>query len=308
VVAAVSVFPGDGCPAREAIDTNLESLGALVLLTQLGTAEVRVQEPSLHVFFRDRRGESLGVRVVTATSDCGTRAALAAAVIAAFVGEWAQTKLADAVSPPAASSTATPGAAAAPPPEANRTQQAEPGVRVSAAAQPISSTTRTWQAELGAMAFGIHDGDAGSFGFGLRASLNRGAYMASALVEGSLDRERPLGPGQGAYRFLRAGLGLGVRWQWPRIFLDTTVVPMVERLSLQGKNVTTPKQATDWGFVVAGHASLGWNRPRWRPFLFIGASYSSPSQRMTLSDTDVRVPLSSVNVEAGLGVSLRIWP
>ena len=28
---------------------------------------------------------------------------------------------------------------------------------------------------------------------------------------------------------------------------------------------------------------------------------------MTLAGTDVRVPLSSVNVEAGLGVSLRIW-
>jgi len=82
VVAAVSVFPGDGCPAREAIDTNLESLGALVLLTQLGTAEVRVQEPSLHVSFLDRRGGSLGVRVVKVTSDCGTRATLAAAVIA----------------------------------------------------------------------------------------------------------------------------------------------------------------------------------------------------------------------------------
>jgi hypothetical protein len=98
-VAAVSVLPDNSCPTSDAIDANLERLGALVLLNQLGTAEVRVQEPSLHVFFLDRRGGSLGVRVVTATSDCGARAALAAAVIAAFVGEWTQTKLADAVSP-----------------------------------------------------------------------------------------------------------------------------------------------------------------------------------------------------------------
>ena len=287
-VAAVSVFPDDGCPASDAIDTNLERLGALALLTQLGTAEVRVQEPSLHVSLLDRRGGSLGVRVVTVTSDCGTRATLAAAVIAAFVGEWAQTKLADAVSTPAAPPTANPATATA--------------------AQPIALARPTWQAELGVVTFGIHDGDAGGLGFGVRANLNRGAYMASALVEGSLDREQPLGDGQGAYRFLRAGLGLGVRWQWPSIFWDTTVVPMVERLSLQGRNVTAPKDVTDWGFVLAGHASLGWNGPRFRPFLFVGASYSMPGQRMTLTDGNVKsVPLSSVNVEAGLGVSLRIW-
>jgi hypothetical protein len=167
---------------------------------------------------------------------------------------------------------------------------------------------RTWQAELGVVAFGIHDGNAGGLGFGVRANLNRGAYMASALVEGSLDREQPLGDGQGEYRSLRAGLGLGVRWLWPRVFWDTTVVPMVERLSLQGRNVIAPKDATDWGFVLAGHSSLGWNGPRFRPFLFVGASYSIPGQRMTLTDGNVKpVPLSSVNVEAGLGVSLRIW-
>ena len=306
-VATTTVFPNDGCPSSDAIDANLEGLGALALLAQLGTAEVRVQEPSLHVFFRDRRGESLGVRVVTATSDCGTRAALAAAVIAAFVGEWAQTKLADAVSRPAAPPTAKPATAPAPQAEAHRTQQGEPDAKARSAAQPASSTARTWQAELGALAFGIYDGDAGGFGFGARANLNRGAHMASALVEGSLDRERSLGGGKGAYRFLRAGLGLGVRQQWPSVFWDVTVFPMVERLSLQGKNVIAPRDATDWGFVLAGQTSLGWNAPRFRPFLFVGASYVIPGQRMTLADTNVRVPLSSVNFEAGLGVSFRIW-
>jgi hypothetical protein len=286
--AAVRVSPDDGCPAGDAIAANLEGLGALALLAQLGTAEVRVQEPSLHVFFRDLRGESLGVRVVTATSDCRTRAALAAAVIAAFVGEWAQTKLADAASPAAAPATAA--------------------ARPAEATQPIASTTRPWQAELGAMAFAIHDGDAGGFGFAVRANLNRGPYLACALIEGTLDREQPLGGGQGAYRFLRAGLGLGLRKPWARIFWDATVVPMVERLSLQGKNVIAPKDATDWGFVLAGHTALGWNAPRFRPFLFVGASYVIPGQRMTLLDTKVKVPLSSVNIQAGLGVSLRIWP
>jgi len=304
-VAAVSVFPEEGCPASDAIDANLERLGALALLTRLGTAEVMVQEPSLHVSFLDRRGRSLGVRVVKVTSDCGTRATLAAAVIAAFVGDWAQTKLADAVSTPAAPPTVNPASAAAAQTAANRNQQGEPAAKKTA---PMALDRPTWQAELGVVAFGVHDGDAGGLGFGVRANLTRGAYLASAVVEGALDREQPLGDGQGAYRFLRAGLGLGVRSQWPSIFWDTTVVPMVERLSLQGRNVIAPKDATDWGFVLAGHASLGWNGPRFRPFLFVGASYSIPGQQMTLTDGNVKpVPLSSVNVEAGLGVSLRIW-
>jgi hypothetical protein len=302
-VAAVSVFPGDGCPAGDAIEANLERLGALIPLTQLGGAEVRVQEPSLHVFFHDQRGESLGVRVVTASSDCGTRAALAAAVIAAFVGDWVQTKLADAAPPPAVPPPANTRTAAAPP----ATRQPEPGGKAEATAQPTSPTRPPWQAELGPMIFGIHDGDVGGFGLGVRADLNRGAWMATVLVEGTFDREQPLGSGQGAYRFQRAGLGFGIR-QHSRVFWDAALVPMIERLLLRGKNLVTEDDATDWDFVLAGHTRLGWNGRLLRPFLFVGASYRIPSQRMTLTGVDVNVPLSSFNVEAGLGISLRISP
>ena len=310
-VAEVIVFPGDGCPTSDAIDANLERLGALVPLAQLGTAEIRVQEPSLHVLFRDRHGEALGVRVVTATSDCGTRAALAAAVIAAFIGDWAQTKFADAVSPPKLPPSTLPpstnaSAKAASRPMVPPARQSEPGAKTMTAAQPHQPTRPTWQAELGAMVFGIHDGDVAGFGFGMRADLNRDAYVVTALVEGSADREQPLGSGQGAYRFLRAGLGLGVRQQGARVFWDATLVPTLERLSLQGRNLEDGREAADWDFVLSGHTRIGWNGQRLRPFLFVGASYSTPNQRMTLTDGGNPVPISSLNVEAGLGISLRI--
>jgi hypothetical protein len=285
-VAAVSVLPDEGCPAARAIEANLDRLGVLSSLAQLGGAEVRVQEPSLQISFRDHRGESLGLRVVAASPDCAARATLAAAVIASFTGSWAQTKL-------------------APPPSASMSPPA-PLVGVPASAKP--STERPWQTELGALAFGIHDGDAGTFGLGARADVGRGAWMATMLVEGSWPRERPLGGGQGDYRFLRAGIGPGIRAQGSHFFWDGSVLAMIDRLALQGNNLSPGRTANDWEFTVAGTTRLGWNGRRTRPFLFVEVSYSTPSQNMTLTGSNVTVPLSQINVEAGLGISLGILP
>jgi hypothetical protein len=279
---AVIVSPGDTCPSSDAIARHLQQLGALELLPQLGTALVRVEGPSLHLTFRDHQGDPLGNRVVTATADCEARAALAAAVIAAFVGEWAPQ---------------------APPVSA-------PAVKVE---KNVPSKPR-WQSDLGAMMSAVHDGDEGGFAIGVRADLGRGPWLASALVEGSSERERPLrsdqgGSGQGAYRFVRAGLGLGVRTLASRIFWDASLLPMVDRLSLVGKQLAASRTVTRWGLAVAGQTRLGWNGPHVRPFLFVGASYRAPGERMTLENRPaVKVSLSPFNVEAGLGIAFAISP
>ena len=182
--AAVTVIPNDGCPASEAIDANLERLGALTLLSQLGTAEVRVEGPSLYVSLRDRRGEPIGARAVAAVGDCAGRAALVAAVIAAFVGDWAQTEIArPQPAAPAATRKADAVPAAAP-----ATAEAG-GVPAAAAAKLL----RPWHAELGVMALGLYDGDVGGFGLGGRVDLGRGAWTLAGLVEGSFDRQQALG-------------------------------------------------------------------------------------------------------------------
>jgi hypothetical protein len=277
--ASVVVLPRDECPSSDAIASRLEHLGALDLLAQLGAAEVRVEAPSLRLSFRDRRGDPLGARVVTATSDCEARAALAAAVIAAFVGEWTQTAL-------------------APAPE-KATAKAETG----------ASPGKRWQADLGALIAAVHDGDEGGYGLGVRADLGHGLWLLSALVENSSERARTLGAGQGAYRFLRASIGLGVRTLGPHVFWDATLLPMIDRLSLAGKELAANRTVTRWGFVVAGQTRLGWSGGRLRPFLFLAASYRIPGERMTLENRPgVKVPLSATNVEAGVGISLRIFP
>jgi hypothetical protein len=273
--AAVTVLPDDACPSGEAVATHLQRLGALALVSELGTAEVHIEEPSLRLHFRDRRGDALGDRVVTAPADCDARAALAAAVIAAFAGEWTRTAI-----PPA-------------------------GAAATAKAAPPSLP---WRSELAVAGGALHDGDTGGFGLGVRVDLGRGAWLAGVQVEASSERERALGPGQGGYRFVRAGLGLGVRQAWSRLFWDVTLVPMVDRLSLVGKNHLANLTVTTWGFALAGQTRLGWAFGRVRPFLFMAASYRIPRERMTLLDRPDNVLLSAVNLEAGLGICLGISP
>jgi hypothetical protein len=108
---------------------------------------------------------------------------------------------------------------------------------------------------------------------------------------------------------MRAGLGLGIRKPWSRVFLDATLLSMVDRLSMAGKGLETNYTATSWGFAVAGQTRFGWTSWRLRPFLFAQASYRVPGQRMTLLDRpEVKVPLSAVNLEGGLGISFGLLP
>jgi hypothetical protein len=283
--AAVSVLPDRDCPASLDVEARLEQLGELSALARLGSAEIAVDEPALRVSFRDTRGEPLGVRVVTAGPDCQARVVLAAAVIAAFAGEWTKTELAE---PPAANSRAGAGSPTALP-------------------QPRNATP--WQAELGAMAFGVRDSDSGTFGLAGRADLGRGALRAAVLVEGTWPRQRPLGAGQGDYRFLRAGLGPGLRLgQGTRWFWDLAALALVEHLTLQGIDLAPGRSASDLDFAFYGAMRLGWNGRRLRPFVFLATSYSVPPRTISATGFGPTVPLSQINAEAGLGIAWGILP
>lgn len=282
---ALGVWPADGCPAGRAVEANLERLGVLEILSQLGSAEIQVQRTELHIWFRDRAGKSLGVRVVEAAGDCSTRATLATAVISAFAGEWSPTAL--------------------PAPE----EPAEPAAPKTSPPTPAAATAvRRWQAELGAMGFAIHDGDVAGWGAGGRADLGLGTALLTVLVEHAGEREQALGTGHGRYSFTRAGLGVGIHRQGTQAFWDASLMPMVVHLSLEGAELLTPRTTTHWQLALGAQARVG-ARVQWlRPFLFVGASYAVPPQQMGLSDRDVKVPLSSVNVQAGLGISVGLLP
>jgi hypothetical protein len=284
LAADIDVVPDRGCPASRAIEDNLASLGALRGLAQLGSAEVRLEGPRMLVAFRDRGGEHLGLRVVTAGDDCGARATLAAAVIAAFVGKWTETQLAD-PRPPSESAVESTSRTASP-----------------------SSPSPTLGGELGVVALGLHDTDAAALGVGGRLDLVLGPWLIAGLGEASTERTRGLGSGVGAYATRRGGVGFGFRPQGGKLFWDLSLLLMVERLTLEGRDVDQGKSATTWDFVLGGDIRLGWRGRRFRPFLLLGAAYTVPPQQMALVDSDLRVTVSAFNARLGLGVAYVMSP
>jgi hypothetical protein len=301
-LAGIGVFPDRGCPASAAIEATLERLGALRRLGQLGSAEVRLEETRMLISFRDRGGEYLGLRVVDAGSDCEARASLAAAVIAAFAGEWSETQLAD------------PSRPAQPETDSEEEAEASPDP---ATAKPVESASQTASAplpslpfgsELGVVGLGMHDGNATALGAGGRLDFTVGPWVFTGLVEASTERSRELGSGEAAYASQRGGLGIGLRQEGASLFWDLSLMPMIERLSLSGRNVDAGRSTSAWDFALGGDVRFGWRGRRWRPFLLLGASTTIPPQRMALSESDLWVTVSAFNARVGLGISYVMAP
>ena len=93
LAGAISITETNACPTGEAVSAELDRLGALAALQQVGTAEVAVGDSQLHIVIRDRQGIALGGRDVDAPVDCAARASLAAVLIAAWTGKWIETNL-----------------------------------------------------------------------------------------------------------------------------------------------------------------------------------------------------------------------
>lgn len=88
---SAAVAPGGPCPAHQAVEAELERLGALTAVAELGTAEVAMRESVLDIVMRDRQGVVLGRRALDAPPGCEARAAVAAVLIAAWAGDWVRT-------------------------------------------------------------------------------------------------------------------------------------------------------------------------------------------------------------------------
>jgi len=280
----LTVEPGTACPSVGAIDAELERLGARAALAQMGTAEVHVREPVLQIVLRDQQGRSLGAREVAVTADCRSRATLAAVMIAAWAGEWRETRL----GAPALPSTAIAGA---------QPESAAP-----------ASPVEPWAVALGVDAFGLHDGDQAAGGAGASLEAARGHLLLAAMFEATTERERALGPGVAGYRSLGGGLGLGGRARWNRLFLDGMFAPLLSRRYLQGKNLQANYHVSSWAVSLTARARLGWSGPLLTPYLFADISRDTPRQEATLDDRADVLRLSPTNVALGLGLLFHLRP
>src|SRR5208283_5102629 len=93
---AVTVLPmGTSCPSGDAIVAELDRLGAVAALSALGSSQVTIKDTKIRVVLLGRDGSLLGDREAAAPEDCNERAAVAAVFIAAWVGVWTTTPLAE---------------------------------------------------------------------------------------------------------------------------------------------------------------------------------------------------------------------
>jgi hypothetical protein len=338
---AVTVSPiGTTCPSRDAVAAELDRLGAVVALANLGSPEITVKDTKMQVVLRGQDGSMLGAREVAAPEDCNERATVAAVFIAAWVGAWTTTPLAEGQEakldanpavfpssfPPPRARAADPAsptslplreqseaakADAAKPPEAKAappdTKAAETAPAAAAESKPVAvaAEKRGLQGEVAGLGFGTYDGDAGTFGVGVSVGFRpAGALVLAALFEATGERERTLGQGVAAYRNFRFGVGAGGWRKWGRVFGDLGIFPELTLLTLNGKNLAPGRSATAWGAAADLRARLGLTWGRLAPFLFAGGSYALRGERLTLEDRpQTNITLSRANVSVGAGLA-----
>jgi hypothetical protein len=158
------------------------------------------------------------------------------------------------------------------------------------------------------LAFGTHDGAAGTFGAGLFAAYAiADALTVAALLETTGTREAAVGPVVATYRTSRLGVGASVRRRWGRLLGDVGIFPELTVLAASGQPLAVPRSVTSWGAAMDVRGRLGLAFGRFLPFLFAGASGALRAERLTLDDdaTDTTT-LSRWNFSAGAGLAILL--
>ena len=263
------------CPRADAVAAELDRLGATASLAVLGSHEVTVEGARMRVVLRGRDGSILGSREVAAPEACDERASVAAVFVAAWVGAWSTNPMPNLPS-------------------------REPSTN--AAIQ----TRRSPTVEIAGLAFGTHNGDAGTFGAGVFASYAiSDALTVAALLETTGERETTVGPAMATYRTSRLGVGVGLRRRWGRLFGELGSFPELTLLAANGKPLVVPRKVTTWGAALEVRGRTGLVLGRFLPFLFVGASSALRAERLTLDDYPAdATTLSRWNFSAGAGLAV----
>jgi hypothetical protein len=289
----VDVAPAAACPANQAVEGEIARMGAAAALARTGTTDITVTEGVMRIVLRAHDHTVLGMREVAAPAACQERAVVAAVMIVAWLGQWsgAAPRQAMVAAPPRPTPTAR---LPAPAPPARAPAAPSPPPLVA----PIAG-------DVAAFGFGVHDGDAGTWGLGVQAGYHIGRHLSvTALGEGTGERARPLGPGQATYRSVRLAAGVALRHTLGRAFLDGGVGPALTRLSLRGQELTGARGATEWDPGADGRVRVGLRLAQARvvPFVYANATYSLAAARLSLDNRPDSVTLSRWNIAGGVGV------
>jgi hypothetical protein len=159
--------------------------------------------------------------------------------------------------------------------------------------------------ELGGFGFGMHDGDAGTFGGGMQVGLRFPGWLGlDAVFAVGGQRERAMVRGTAAYRLYGLGLGLSFRKEAGSVFADLGVLADITLLRVEGRNLNPGRSFGRWGIAADARVRLGLALGSWRPFVFSGASYALRAERLTLDDyPEHSITLSRWNFSVGLGLA-----
>jgi hypothetical protein len=327
-VAATVLPTSAACPSADSVAAELDRLGAFAALAALGTPEVTIEGAKMHVVLRGHDGSILGSREVAAPEACHERAAVAAVFVAAWVGAWSTQPMSNFPSPN--STTAAPATGVSKPRETAvqaagklatptlptpstapsttpPTTPPRPPARVSS--RSTEATIRTSHApmvEVAGLAFGTHNGDAGTFGAGVFASYAIGDAMAVAmLLETTGERQTAVGPVIATYRTSRLGVGVSVRRRWGRWFGDAGLFPELTVLTANGQPLVIARSVTTWGAALDVRGRLGLVFGRFVPFLLAGGSGALRAESLTLDDyPQASTTLSRWNLSVGAGLAV----
>jgi hypothetical protein len=162
--------------------------------------------------------------------------------------------------------------------------------------------------EVAGLAFGTHDGDAGTLGAGVFAAYAiADALAVGALLETTGAREAAVGPAMATYRTSRLGMGASLRRRWGHLFGDAGIFPELTVLTAGGQPLAISRNITTWGVAVDVRGRMGLALGRLLPFLFVGSSGALRAERLTLDDhpTD-STTLSRWNLSAGAGLAVLL--
>jgi hypothetical protein len=279
---AAMLFAGEGaastgaaasalCPTASQIHAELRRMGEGAALDGLGDSEVTVVGGIMRIVLRDGTGAALGVREVTAPSDCANRISVAAILLAAWTKTWNETALAPAVRP------------------------------------DIIAPRESHEVDLGVSVGQSADGNARALAGGVFAGVQLHGALRAAFAAGVAgERQVALGPGAATYVVSRLGAGPALHVQRGRVWTQLALLPQLTLLSLEGKNLATVHAATAWGASVEGRGRIGVRWGRLAPFISLALTRSFGGETLTLDDTSDRARLSPWEVRVEVGVSFVI--
>jgi hypothetical protein len=279
---AAMLFAGEGaasagaaasalCPTASQIHAELRRMGEGAALDGLGDSEVTVVGGVMRIVLRDRTGATLGVREVTAPSECAKRISVAAILLAAWTKTWNETALA---------------------PEAR---------------PEITAPREPHEAELGISVGQSEDGNARALAGGALAGVQlHGALRAAIAADVAGERQVALGPGAATYLVSRLGAGPALHVQRGRVWTQIALLPQLTLLSLEGKNLMAARAARVWGASVEARGRIGVRWGRLAPFVSLALTRSLVGETLTLDDTSDSARLSPWEVRVEVGVSFVI--